>query len=139
MKTLYIALFALALLALAPAVYGQQNSAVEGTFVGGNPSNGAYITNSFVLTKVPDRVYSVFGYNQTNVAICVQFFHTNAVPENGATPLFVVPAAANSNYRIDFATGLGIDSGIVVASTTTNTLTLAPTACITILAIESTR
>lgn len=115
-----------------------QNAAMEGTFLNGNV--GVYPTNYFVFPNQPSRLYRVLGYNQSNAPVCVQFFQTNALPPNGAAPLFVIPTAALATYQLDFGTvGCQIDSGVICASSTTNTLTLCPTACITVISIESQR
>lgn len=118
------------LLSLAPSARAQ-NAALEGS---------GSMTNACVMPNMPARIYRIMGYNSTNVPICIQVFQTNAVPLTGALPLIILPVPALSPYTLDFSYyGMQMDGCTVCASTTTNTLTLAPTPCISIEDIESQR
>ena len=59
-----------------------------------------------------------------------QFFATNAVPANGATPLFNFPIQPTAAFFLDFGYyGADMDAIAAVISTTTPTLTIAAANC----------
>ena len=84
------------------------------------------LANSIIAASGVARLY---GFTATSTNVAAQFilvFDANAVPANGAVPLFTVNVAAASPASVYFGSvGRSFDHGIVVCnSTTQGTLTI---------------
>lgn len=80
-------------------------------------------TNLLVASTKSTVLYSFSAYSTTTQYILV--IQTNGVPANGATAVFTLPVQAGQTAAWDFgAYGASLDSVMVVASSTPNTLTL---------------
>lgn len=79
-------------------------------------------TNLLVASTKPTVLYSFSAYSTTTQYILV--IQTNGVPASGATAVFTLPVQAGQTAAWDFgAYGASLDSIMVVASSTPNTLT----------------
>jgi len=84
----------------------------------------AGVTNRRLVSSAPCKLYAVTGINSGPDQF-IQVFQTNALPANGATPIFSVVVGGGQFYSFDFGTyGADLDKVYVCCSTTTNTLTL---------------
>ena len=80
-------------------------------------------TNLLVASTKPTTLYSFSAYSTTTQYILL--IQTNGVPANGSTAIFTLPVQAGQTAVWDFgAYGATLDSVMVVASSTPNTLTL---------------
>lgn len=84
----------------------------------------AAATNRRLVSSGPCKLYAVTGINSGPDQF-IQVFQTNALPANGAVPVFSVIVGGGQFYSFDFGTyGSDLDKVFICCSTTTNTLTL---------------
>lgn len=84
----------------------------------------AAATNRRLVSAAACKLYAVTGINSGPDQF-IQVFQTNALPANGAVPVFSVIVGGGQFYSFDFGTyGADLDKVYICCSTTTNTLTL---------------
>lgn len=95
-------------------------------------STASQVLSASITIPGPRRLFGFQGFSTNVAAQFILAFDDDAVPGNGAVPLFVVPVAATSNFSGYFGSvGRWFDRGIVLAtSSTAATLTAGSADCL---------
>lgn len=114
------------LLAVMLLISGIVLAVVPGTMVIGD----ATFVQSRLATTREAKVYSVSGYNSSNVTQFIMIFEGTNTPTNGQIPKFSIPVAATNFYSYDFSYyGADLYGVSACNSTTAQSNTLGSVSC----------
>lgn len=87
---------------------------------GANKTATVLSTNVFVVRTAQCKMYSVSGHNMTGGDVWIQLHDTNAVPSEGAIPVYhPVLVPDGKNFSIDETAGYNFRTGLIVTVSTT--------------------
>ena len=92
---------------------------ITGAVVRSNKATTAYAT-SLVVKATPGALYGISGYNSKASAQFIQLHDAATLPADTAIPVFLLVAAASSNFSVDFGVyGRSFSVGCVITNSST--------------------